>query len=228
VILAITCPYIGAGDGGSGTIIFIVIGLVWLIANLLKKASQASKSPPSGRPRPQTGVEGKTDAAPRASSLSEFLRTLKEMSQGQAAPHPPQQPGGGEPRAGTSVPQPPPPRRPTSLEKRMPRPALVREPSLKPVQRREMPPEPELVPGFGRLAEEVMEVKTARLTAAAPLASQAPESKAYAIRRTAPPRITQLLGAELSTSEVRKGIVMAEILGRPKALRRRGGPLGRR
>jgi len=91
-----------------------------------------------------------------------------------------------------------------------------------------MSPEPELVPGFGRLAEEVMEVKTARLTAAAPLSSQAPESKAYALRPTAPLRITQLLGAGLSTSEVRKGIVMAEILGRPKALRRRGGPLGRR
>lgn len=201
--VAFTCPYIGAGD--YGVVVFILIGLVWLIANILKKkSSQQSKGPTAGHPRPRTGLEGESDTGPRAPSLSQFLRRLTNIAEEEAEPRPPRHVGAEGPRAETGVPMPSPPRRPTVPEKRVPGPAPV----------------PELVPELGLPAVELAERR--------PAPPQAPETDAYITGRTAPPRISQFLGADFSASEVRKGIVLAEILGRPRALRRWRGPAGRR
>jgi len=206
-------------------VILILVGVIWL-ANLLKKASQASKGPPEAGSRPPH--EDKPGAAPRRSSLSEFFRTLREMSEEQAKPPPPQEPKVQEPRAEILTRTPPPPRKPPVPKRAMPRPVPVRQPTLREVKKPGRPPELELAPDIGVSLDELAIAEPVLSATVLPVRAQAPQIDAYAIKVAKQPRITQFLGAAISPSEVRKGIIMAEILGPAKALRRRRRPLPRR
>jgi len=219
VVPAFTCPYIIVLKGNF-EVILILAAVVWFIANLLKKASQASKGPPAERPRPRMPLDSETERPPRAPSLSQFFRTLKEMSEEQAKPRPPQQPKAEQPRSDISMPTPPPPE-PSIWKEPMPRPVPVRRPTLRQVRQKEKPREPQLAPGLGAPLAELPEVEAATLKPLPSVSLEAPETYAYAIKGPEAAAITRFLGREMSASEVRKGIILAVVLGAPKAVRGR-------
>ncbi len=216
-------PCFGAGRGGE-VVFFIVIGLIWLIGSLLKKASEASKRTGGTPPRPQ--MQGGMGERQRRPSLTDFLRRLQEMSQEQAEPRPPQPPQVEKPQAATPVRTPPPPRRPTVPERRVTHAEALRKPKVQRVQKPMRTPEPRPVPQFELHEVELPEVPPTP-SPVFPTAPEAPKAGAYVIRTAKHPPLAAFLGAEMSASEVRKGIVLAEILGRPKALRGRRPTAGR-
>jgi hypothetical protein len=216
-------PYFGAGSGGE-VIFFIVIGLIWLIGSLLKKASEASKRTGGVPPRPQ--MQGGTGGGQRRPSLTDFLRRLQEMSQEQAEPRPPQPPQVERPQAATPVRTPPSLRRPAVPERKVAHAEALRRPKVQRVQKPMRPPEPRPVPQFELHEVELPEVPLTP-SPVFPTAPEAPKVDAYAMKAAKQPHVTEILGADMSASEVRKGIVLAEILGRPKALRGRRPTAGR-
>lgn len=198
------CPTLLRGE--SQIVFFILIGLVWLIANVLRKASQASKGPTTKRPQSTIRPERETEATPRRGTLSEFLRRIQEMSEQEGQPRASQDVEVEEPVGGTFVPTPSLPRKPTIPKRTAPRREAVRKPN------------PRLVPTL----EKRLEPKAAPLASSLSVSAAPLEIEPYWTTNAAEqPPITRFLGSAVSASEMKKGIVLAEILGRPKALRGR-------
>jgi hypothetical protein len=185
-------PYIAEG---TGQLVFFLIILFWIIAGLLKKASEASKrsgpQPPGGPTRPGGGAAPR----PKVRSLSDFLKRIQEMSEEGEKPSAPRQIETEQPTLATVVRTPPPPRSPTVPKKPIARPAV-------------------------ELAESEMELEKAPALIA-PVPAEPPRLDAYAIKGPEDHRITQILGGAVSASAFRKGIILSEILGPPRALRPR-------
>lgn len=206
-------PIIGAAD--YEVVVFILVGLVWLIANLLKKAAQASgrsvPQPPQPRIRRPTG----TEREPGAATLADFFKRLREMSGQQTGTEGPREFEAEQPVPRVLVPIPP-PRRPHPPKAKL---APPRPPSRPPVrQTRAAQRFPQPKPAPKRVLAEV-EVTKAQPAVATP--SPAPETDAYVTEPRPPHRISTFPPALLSAPEAKRGIILSEILGPPKALRRR-------
>jgi len=218
--LAFLLPYMAKGEG---QVVFFLIVLIWIIAGLLKKASEASKrsgsQPPRGPARPGGGASPK----PKRPSLSDFLRRIQEMSGEAEEPRAPREVEPERPTAATVVRTPPLPRRPTVQERPGARPSAVRMPSLKRPERREKPREAEKLAEFELELEKAPEFKVSAPEFAVPTLAEPPRHDAYAIRGPEEHRITQILGGAVSPSAFKKGIILSEILGPPRALRPRRG-----
>ena len=74
---------------------------------------------------------------------------------------------------------------------------------------------------------EVVETAPATPAPDFPPPPESPKADAYDVRVARQPLITAVLGTEMSAPEVKKGIILAEILGRPKGLRGRRFTSGR-
>jgi hypothetical protein len=212
-------PYIAKG---SGEIVFFLIILIWIIGGLMKKAADASKrSSPQGSAKPQRPGRGPAPAAPRP-SLSDFLRRIRQMTgQGEEPPAPPH----AKPEAPTSGPvlrMPSPPPRPPERKTQAAGPSVLPTPSLK----REMKglrvaprAEMELPQRLEPIEGPVAPLLTQESPTASPPEPQEPG--AYGIRKAHERPATPILGVEISTGEMKKGIILSEILGPPKAIRHR-------
>jgi len=223
VVLTYLPRLVGAPDG-TGLIFFLIV-LIGIIASLLKKASQTSRrSTLEGPPRPRVpGVEPGPER--RLPTISEFLKRIREISE--QAERPPGAPETGieEPPPRPFLRTPAPPRRPAAPYGRAARRTTLPQPSLKAVKGPQVSLQPEPVAGVEVPIGEPLEVRLEPLVAAPPPPAAA---DAYIITASAMPPIPKMLGGRVSTSEIRKGIILAEILGRPVALRRRRAAVRRR
>ncbi len=234
-----------AGDGDIAQIVILLIFvLISVVAGLAKKASQASKRGAFGGRQPGPRPTVQTPPESRVPSLSDFLRRIKEMSQGGEGTGLPRQGGPEPPKPPAAVPVPPGPRRPAAAPKPMARPVTVRQPTSRQSQwaegaRAEKPPsglEREIVrtleraPGERREAETLagLEVALEKPPAlgipspdvAGPVLAGKPTPEVHAVAPQAPVWSAHMLGEHVSAPDLRKGIVLSEILGRPRALRR--------
>ncbi len=219
MIQLFAAPYIA---NGSGEIVFFLIVLIWIIGGLLKKAAEASKrSSPQGSAKPQRPGRGPAPAAPRP-SLSDFLKRIRQMTeQGEEpAPHPQAKPElpipGPVLRMPSSPPRPPESGRPAAGRSVLPTPSL--RPPKKDVR---VAPraETEAAQELEWIEAHVQIPPTQELTT--PRTSAPRELYAYEIRKAQERPVTPMLKIAISTGEMKKGIILAEILGPPKAIRRR-------
>ena len=219
-MFAFCVPYIA---NGSGEIVFFLIALFWIIAGLLKKASEAAKRQgPQATRRPERPGGG---TAPKSPSLSDFLKRIQEMSRETETPKPPR---GVEPESPLSVTEmQTPQRRPPIPRKPAARPMAVPSPRLRrPKKQEEIRPLAETIElrlDIPKEAEPRASVPPLEVSPPAELA----EVDAYAMTTPGERRIAQILGGPVSASAFRKGIVLSEILGPPRAMRPRR-PLGPR
>ncbi len=227
-MLIVPRAYLADSDGIE-FIIFLVFVLISIIASLVKKASETAKRSTLAGPgaRPQPG--GPARPSPRAPTFSEFIRRI----QGAAEPERPVAPLEREvrqTRPRTVLPTPPLPRRPTAQQKPAIRPVSIRQPRLRPVEAQAQRPAPEALAGAKLYVEEPLEVKVSLSELVSQPTTEPPraEPRAAALARPGMAVLESGVHAEggLSTSELRRGIILAEILGPPRALRPRR--MGRR
>jgi hypothetical protein len=211
-------PYMIAA-GGTGYI-FIVFALFWIIASLLKKASEASRRTTTGGARPRKPPESRPGMEPRLPRVSDFLRRIQEMSE-QAEKRGPSEETDAEKAVPRTLVPPPPPQRPTFPQRRVAHRASLRQPGVRRAERRQELYKPERATAFDISTKPIVElgVQPPGRTVAAP--SPQPAADAYAVRAAVQPQMTRILGQDISASGMRKGVILAEVLGRPVALRRR-------
>jgi hypothetical protein len=214
-----------------------MIILFWIIGGLLKKAQQTASKQQSSRPRPPGpgGVGGGPKPKADVPTLSDFFKRLQEMSgqtQTPAAPPQPRRPTAtpaaaktvrSTARPGTPLQRPGTLRRPTlqrtAAERRTPE-------SVRMEQAREFEQpgdQPQLSPAVqaeaefseGRPRQEIPGPETPRAR------------DAYTLMSRGKPRFAQMLEGDMSASRLKQGIILSEILGRPKALRGRRPPIPR-
>lgn len=221
------CPYIGDSDPGQ-LVFFILFALFWIIAGLVKKGSRAARRPPSmgTGPRPRPRPEAGTPLG--IPSLSEFLKRIRGGSEEGEEPATPLETEFEQGTPRTFVPPPPPPRQPTLPRKVVPRPMSVREPRLRRAEPREGPSKEGRFAEFEVSLEKTPEFGTLVSELVAPTPAEVPSPDAYPTPVRGRDRLADVLGAAVSAPELRKGIILAEILGRPKALRRRTALASRR
>lgn len=205
----------------SGEIVFFLILLIWIIGGLMKKAAEASKrSFPQGSAGPQHPAQRPTPAAPRP-TLSDFLKRIQQMTEGEEQPPPsPPEPETPTPRPLLQMPSPP--RRPPDRRSPVAGPSVLRTPRMKPERkelrvspRAQMEPLQTLKPADVPL----MSVPTQELALSPLLDTQ--QLNAHGMTKLQQRHISQTLGITLSTDQMKKGIILSEILGPPKAVLRR-------
>ena len=207
-------------------VLFLIFVLIVVVARLVKKAAKASKPPSVG------GA-----SQPRVPSLSDFLRRVKEISEETEKTSSPYraEPERPQPRPG-GAPVPPPPRRATVGTRQPTRSVSMPQPSLRRKREGDRPREEPLVslqrqPGetMEQAAESRLEVTLGtapgvRVSTPQPLSpgpAEGPTHEPYAVAGHVPGRLGDILREAISGSELRKGIILSEILGRPRALRAR-------
>jgi hypothetical protein len=217
MVLAFRGPYIA---DGTGQVVFFLIVLFWIIGGLLKKASEASKrsTPPAPLrpPRPEAG----SAPQPGAPTLSDFLKRIREMSQQAKKPGPPPRIEPERPSPAPVMRRPLPPLRPTIPRKPPVRPAVVPAPSLKRPEKRQKLVEPTPLGALHVATEKAPEFQVS-LSGLAGLPPEAPGRDAYQLAGPEEDQITQILGDAVSSSVLKKGIILSEILGPPRAMRPR-------
>lgn len=220
-------PYIA---NGSGQIVFFLIILIWIIGALLKKASEASKrSFPPGPVKPQHPSEGPTPAA-RRPTLSDFLKRIQQMAEQGEQPPPPPPPEPEAPMQPPVLRVPSTPSRPPDRRSPVAGPSVLRTPRVKPERRdlRVSPPAQQMEPlqTLKPIGVPLESLPTQELAFSPLLDTQ--QLDAHGMTKLQQRHISQTLGITLSTDQMKKGIILSEILGPPKAvLRRRHVAAGR-
>jgi hypothetical protein len=211
-------PYTIAA-GGTGYI-FIVFALFWIIASLLKKASEASKRTTTGTARLRKPPESRPGMGPRLPTVSDFLRRIQEMSE-QAEEQGPSEVTDAEKAVPRTLVPPPTPQRPTFPQRRVPHRTSLRQPGVRRAETRQELYKPGHAAAFDISTKPIVApgVQPQGFTVAAP--SPQPVPDAYTLKAAVQPQITRILGQDISASGMRKGVILAEVLGRPVALRRR-------
>jgi len=216
-------------------IIPIIIFIIIIIGNLIRKAIKLSKegpTPPTHKPRDFTEIEKPAAQKPKM-TISDFLENIRQMAEGE----PPKKPTGAPPffEGKPSVPQPPPP-----------------PPPIQPLRKPEPIPGEEIVERVvadrdvrDRLEKQKLEELEEKFEAKfEPLKPEerlkikefkpriAPKKrfgeirvdKYYRKKAEGVSPIRASIDERLRTepTAIREGIVLAEILGPPKALRRPG------
>ncbi len=218
--------------------IWIIIFIIIIIGNLIKKALELSKkgpSPPTHKPRDFTETQKPTAQKPKM-TISDFLENIRQMAEGEPPKKPTRTPPFFEEKP--SVPQPPPPPPPP--------------PKIQPLQKPEPIPGEEIVERVvadrdvrDRLEkqkleelEKKFEAKFEPLKPEERLKIKEFEPRIARKKRLGEIRVDEyyrkkaegvssigaLIEERLRTepTAIREGIVLAEILGPPKALRRPG------